>query len=206
MSSKTAPDTPAPNAVAAGKRQRRPLSLAIRLAAVYGIAAFALLWLTCVYGYWSLVRSFEHEDFNFLSEEVEEVRMILASETGGEAALRDHLRRESAAHLSSPLFMRALHPDGQIIAECTGMSAVLPPTVFPRPAPHPARAAGERTLDDGRPVYMVASSTQIDGRPVIIQVAVDRTHEHRLLHDYRRRMYIVLTNGLMVCALIGYLI
>src|SRR5687767_3518343 len=122
MSSKTAPDAPAPGDVVvapAGKRQRqrqrRPLSLAIRLAAAYGIAAFVLLWLTCVYGYWSLVRSFEHENYTFLSEEVEEVRVLLGGKFGGAVHLREHLAQDAAAHHASPLCRRAMDPKGEIL-------------------------------------------------------------------------------------------
>ena len=93
----------------------RPWSLAVRLAVGYAVAAFTLLLLASAYAYWALAGTFAQEDVNFMTEEVKEIVILLSSKPDGLQALREHLGRESAAHLSAPLFLRAMDLDGRVL-------------------------------------------------------------------------------------------
>src|SRR5262245_8123438 len=131
MSWKTAPPDNGAAPGVATRSGRRPWSLALRLAVGYGSAAFALLLVACRYADWALAQSLRSEDVNFLAEEVEEVEMLLRSEPDGVGALREHLRRETAAHLSSPLYIRAVDESGNTLAASQGMDDIIPAALFP---------------------------------------------------------------------------
>jgi two-component system heavy metal sensor histidine kinase CusS len=210
----------------AGSRPRQPWSLAVRLAVGYAASAFALLLASSAYAYWSLANGLEHEDINFLAEEVYEVRILLGSKPDGTAALREFLDRESEAHLASPLYIRVVdgHDGGAsrpIVAESRGMDVVLPLSDFPASADISSTVAGNGRADssrvarasmakltarDGAPLYATTAAIAVDGRPYTVQIAVDRSFEDRLLGSYRFSMFVVLLLGLFACALTGYLI
>lgn len=206
MSSKTAPSSDADDAPAASD-SRRPWSLAARLAVGFTVAAFALLLATLSYSYWQLSNSFAREDGQFLHEEVLEVESLLRSKPDGVAALRDHLRRESEAHLSSPLHIRVLDAKtGTSIAETEKISLLISASEFPAASVLGRHNGIELIKRDGPPLLATSESITVDGRPFIIQMALDRTFEQRLLGQYRRHMIGVLVFGLVVCAITGYAI
>ena len=186
----------------------RPWSLAVRLAVGYAVAAFTLLLLASAYAYWALVGTLAHEDVNFMAEEVKESVIVLGSKPDGDGqkALREQLRRESAVHVSMPLYVRAMDLDGRVLAETAGMSGLIPPDAFPKSEPVGGHSYKRHTLKDGRPFYVLSANAMVDSRPVIVHAALDRTSEQRLLERYRTRLVVVLLIGLAACGVTGFMI
>jgi two-component system heavy metal sensor histidine kinase CusS len=95
------------------------------------------------------------------------------------------------------MLARVLREDGSVLVETAGIGKQLPPGVFPE--------GGDSTevwVANGRP-FRARS-----GRPpgYAVQVAIEVTHEQRLLADYRRGLWIVLLLGFITSVLMGHYI
>jgi two-component system, OmpR family, heavy metal sensor histidine kinase CusS len=191
MSSKTAPDA-AP---------RKPWSLAGRLTLWYAASSFVLLVAFAGFVYWALILKLEGEDDQFMAEKVEVVRVLLRDRADVPAVLP-----ADGGWAASSIYLRVLSADGRALLTTAGMDA-LPPELFPQAqGPGPIRPE-ERRLPDGR-FFRVASVRAAgvgDGRPPsLIHVAMDRTHEMKVLAAYRWYLAAALASAVLACSALGY--
>lgn len=199
MSSKTAQQP--------SEHRSRPWSLATRLAVGFATAAFALLLLMLTYSYLRLSSSFANEDRQFVQDEILEVETLLRSKPDGVAALRDHLRRESEAHLSSPLHIRVLRGlTNETLSQTSEFDSAVSSIALPPPRVGGRSDGVEVTNPLGVPLFAASDLVSVDGQSFSIQMALDRTIENRLLGRYRQHMIGVLVVSLIACALTGYII
>ena len=114
-----------------------------------------------------------------------------------------------ATHPESVIYLRVLQEDGQVLVETPGMGEILPSSVFSKTQTdrgeefygHNHRSANGRWF---RVVAVRASIDRAGASSLVVQVAMDRSHEEELLEDYRRNLWIVLGVALIVCLLGGY--
>ena len=211
MSSKSAPEATAPRPPPpAGGRVKGPWSLAARLTAWYAGSAFALVLVATGFLYWALAASLDREDDASLADKVILLRALLRDRPDDAAGLRQEVEESAwAASQRLPLWVRILDEEGRPLQETPGMGETLPPEAFPSPvgsgeepgAGVEVRPAAGRTF---RVLAARASVRGSEGPGLLVQVALNRDQEERLLADYRNRLWLVLGVALVGCALAGY--
>ena len=203
MSSKIAPN---PEVQAPKKR---PWSLAARLTLWFFITSFALILIATGYLYLALATNLDREDDHFLTDRVRGVMALLRERRTDQEAIQKQVAWAGAAHSESAIYLRVLQGDGQLVAETPGMGEALPSSVFPQTqtdtseefSGHNHRSVNGRWF---RVVSVRAPNERPEGSTLIVQAAMDRSHEEKLLEDYRRNLWIVLSVALIVCSFGGY--
>lgn len=172
-------------------KSTRETSLAVRLSLWYTGSAFLLLLVATGFLYWMLAAGFEREDDQYLREKVNTIRTLLRDDDF--RTLRWEVEGESTTRPAVRVLSRVLTTAGKTVIETTGMAADLPPAFFPAPG-----AIEDRTTF-GR-LFRVLSENFRNYR---IQVGVEVTYEQALLTGYRRKLWVVLSLGLLGSMLIG---
>jgi two-component system heavy metal sensor histidine kinase CusS len=198
MSSKSVPE-----------KLRRPWSLAARLSAWYAGSAFLLLLVATGFLYWALVKNFDHEDDQYLTEKINVLSTLLRERPGVTAILDWEVESESTARPYMRVLTRVLGADGRVIVETKGMSAELALSVFPAPSARVGQVGeGVEVRSAGGRTFRLLSARAVAGPPkqenCLVQAALDTTYEENLVAEYRQRLWLVLGAGLVACALIGY--
>lgn len=201
MSSTSAPDP------AATTTRRRPRLLR-RLTALYsGIASLVLLFAALAV-YQELVGDLDREDDVLLRENALLVDALLLRpdrEPQRSLLVLDENRKRLGARR---MLVRVVDGDGNVLVETHGMSAELPPSLFPEARdPDRETLAGE-DLRIGDKRYRLTSaalrSTSLGGSEAAVQLAMDRAVDDVLTGRYRSLLLLVLVPGLLSCALLGH--
>lgn len=205
MSSKIAAD------VIAMAAPRKARSLAARLAAAFAAAAFTLLLAATAFPYFALSFNLDREDNESLTGKVAVINAVLHKSPSSPSELHDDLQQETELQVSSPVLVRVLRADGQLLAESRGMASLLPITAFPRPTTFNAEPYhfADMALPDSRAFRVLSSQINhpFAGQDaVLVQVGLDRSAEARLLSNYRSGLLVELALGLLACSLGGYII
>lgn len=178
-------------------------SLALRLTLWYAACSFALILAATAYLYWALARNLDREDDGVLQDQVQILQVLLKEHPEDSAGIRQEVELESGVREHSRIFIRILDDAGKQIAETPGMGGKLPGSLFP-----PVADAGKGSPRSvGKESYRVMSvSTPLGGRTGkgVLQVALDRREEDRLLRQFGRRILPLLGVSLVLCALAGY--
>ena len=205
MSSKNAPN----QEVQAPAPKKRPWSLAARLTLWFFITSFTLILVATVYLYLALAKNLDREDDHFLTDRARGVLALVRERPTDQEAIQKQVAWAGAAHPESVIYLRVIREDGQVIAETPGMGEVLASSVFSQTqgdkgeefSGHNHRSANGRWF---RIVSVRAPGDRPGVPTLIVQAAMDRSHEEELLEDYRRHLWIVLGMALIVCSLGGY--
>ena len=205
MSSKNASN----QEVQAPAQKRHPWSLAARLTLWFFITSFTLILVATGYLYLALAKNLDREDDHFLTDRARGVLALVRERPTDQEAMQKQVAWAGAAHPESVIYLRVLREDGQVVAETQGMGDALPSSVFSQTqadtneefSGHNHRSAKGRWF---RVVAVRASNDRAGGSTLIVQAAMDRSHEEELLEDYRRNLWIVLGVALIVCSLGGY--
>jgi two-component system heavy metal sensor histidine kinase CusS len=170
--------------------ERRPWSLAFRLTLWYAGSAFALLLVATGYLYWALASQLEHEDDAWLAAKAADVRHLIETRQGDEAAIRREVSTETGRR-EERIFVRV----GTI--ETPGMAEILPVELFPPPG-----NVRDYQTSAGR-VFKLRSDA-VPGTEQVVQAAIDRSEDAEVVEEYRRQLVYVLALGLLACAAGGY--
>ena len=205
MSSKNASD---PEAHTSGAKNH-PWSLSARLTLWFFVTSFSLILVATGYLYLALAKNLDREDDHFLTDRAKGVLALLRERPTDQEAIQKQVAWAGAAHPESVIYLRVIREDGRVVAETPGMVEVLPSSVFSKTqadtgeefSGHNHRSANARWF---RIVGVQASDDRAGGSTLIVQAAMDRSHEEELLEDYRRNLWIVLGVALIVCSLGGY--
>lgn len=186
------------------------LSIAARLTLWQAVCGFVVLVAVTSLLYWTLVKSLERDDDQFLGERMAVLLPLLAGSADSPAELAAEITRESGGHNPARLYIRLLTSDGTILGETAGMAHALPSELFPKP---PARgSAGMEQFDldtiAGRPFRVATAAVSAIGATstTIVHLALDRTREELLLRTYGTYMGIMLLIGLLLFAVTTWLI
>ena len=205
MSSKNAPNreipVPAP--------QKHPWSLSARLTLWFFVTSFSLILVATGYLYLALAKNLDREDDHFLTDRARGVLALVRERPTEQEAIQKQVELAGAAHPESMIYLRVLQEGGQVVAEMPGMGEVLPSSVFTKThadtsdelSGHNHRSINGRWF---RLVAVRVSHARSEGSKLLVQAAMDRSHEEELLEDYRRNLWIVLGVALIVCSLGGY--
>jgi two-component system heavy metal sensor histidine kinase CusS len=175
-------------------------SLTGKLIFLYTAASAGILVLCGSILYWEFTRSVQREAQQFLSESVEEVRIILRDRPDNLDLLRFEVESETSSYGVYKHYIRVLDEQERVIVETPGMGGLIPPVSFP----HPSNAAG----DDGDGIFWTSSEKQAyllktSWAPVgksgpgrrLLQVALDISPEKAMVERYRTFLILVILIG-----------
>jgi len=184
-------------------------SLAARLTLWYTASAFLLIFLVTVFLYWVLNSNLDREDDEFLANKIHILSTILRDKPDDLAALKQEVVWESTAPPLVQVYVRILDRDGKTVLETPGMKADLAPDVFPVPQNNYGKpySGSEYATRSGKMFRLLVAGLNSATAPEqfrLIQVALDRTSEEKLMSRYRWNLVVILALALGVCAFVGY--
>jgi two-component system, OmpR family, heavy metal sensor histidine kinase CusS len=190
------------------RSQRRPWSLVARLAVFYTLATTALLLVTMAVLYGVIVRYSDANDNLFLNDKLRAVRADLAVKktNGGELLV------EEVASEPSDYFVRVLdRRTGKVLAESPEMGKWLSPSVFPAAPPngHIPEEGTEYKTSAGKWFLLMSAFAEIDRmmpRPVVLQIAQDRSDDKAFADFFRNLLLAVLVGGAGCSAAVALLV
>lgn len=178
-------------------------SLAGRLTLWYSVFSFGLILAATAYLYWALAKNLDREDDGVLQDQIHILQVLLREHPEASAGIRQEVELESGARQHSRIYIRILDERGRTMAETPGMAQKLPGDVFP---PASEKMSGSQLHQASESFRLMAAPAPLDGGAGsrIVQVAIDRREEDKLLSQFRRRILPMLAVALGVCALAGY--
>jgi two-component system heavy metal sensor histidine kinase CusS len=200
MSSKNEPD----QADGPPARRRAAWSLAARLTVWYAASAFGLVLAATGFLYWAFVSNLEREDDQLLGDRARAIQAVMAKRPGDTAALRQEVEEEWEAHERTRVHIRIVEEGGGVLAETPGMGRLLPVATFPAPPEIPGTGTDVTSERPFRTLAVRAADGSQGGSPYVIQVALDRSQDDKLLAEARHSLFAVLGLSLLACAAVGY--
>lgn len=185
---------------------RRPTwSLVARLAFWFALTAFALLLVASGFLYWELATNLGKEDRDSTAQELHVLRLILRERPHDRAALEQEVLWEGRTRNFTQFYKRVLRADGDVVIQTPGMEALLPARAFPAPADDERRSGRLWAAPGGKTFLLMAveGRSGVQGPNLVLQAALDVSHEHALLAHYRHRLLLVLLAGVIVSAAAG---
>jgi two-component system heavy metal sensor histidine kinase CusS len=185
----------------------RSHSLATRLGVWYAASAFGVVLLVASFLYWSMARSLEQEEEEFVRDRLYTLDVVLSGEVSAHVA--EEIEIEWPGGPDAELFVRLRDERGAVVAETRGMPDLgLPDSAFPEAAPLAQGLARSVwvTTPAGRSFQLRAIA--VDAAPGRapgwrIQIAHDRSADEALLAGDRRRTGAILAVALIGCTLGG---
>jgi two-component system heavy metal sensor histidine kinase CusS len=178
-------------------------SLAGRLTLWYSLFSFGLILAATGYLYWALVRNLDREDDGVLQDQVQILQVLLSEHPEDSAGIRQEVEVESGARKHARIFIRILDDKGRTVAETPEMDRKLPKDVFPSASDTEAGIVVHREKESFRVMSARAGPPAAPGSRVL-QVALDRHEEEKLLNQFRRRFFPMLAVSLVICTVAGY--
>jgi two-component system heavy metal sensor histidine kinase CusS len=198
MSSKTVPDA------STGRGPKAAWSLAARLTAWYAGSAFALVLAATGFLYWAFVSNLDREDDQLLGDRVRALRAVMARRPGDAGALRQEVEEEWEAHERTRVHIRVVDEGSNVVVETPGMGRLLPAASFPAPSEEPGAGANVKSDRPFRALAVRAADGSQAGPPYVIQVAMDRSGDDKVLAEARNSLLLALGLSLLACAAVGY--
>jgi two-component system, OmpR family, heavy metal sensor histidine kinase CusS len=190
------------------RQATRPWSLVARLAVFYTLGTTALLLITMVFLYGVVVRYNEANDNLFLNDKLRTVRADLASKKADQGGLLE----DEVPVEASDYFVRVLdRRTGKVLAESPEMGKRLLPSVFPAPPPdgHIPDEGTEYKTSAGKWFLLMSAFAEIDRmmpRPVVLQIAQDRSDDKAFADFFRNLLLAVLVGGAACSAAVAVLV
>jgi two-component system heavy metal sensor histidine kinase CusS len=179
----------------------KPWSLAARLTLGFGVAAFLLILLATGSLDWALRRQFDREQDEILSDKARVLAALVQQHSADDRPLRQELEWEWNVTRRSRVAMRICDSTDHTLLESPGMSERLPPELFA------GADSGRRivTATDGAS-YRIVRTTTVNGagEARALHLALDRSEDNELLHEFRTVLAVVLAVAPIACALVGY--
>ncbi len=189
----------------------RVLALTARIVGGYTLAAAVILSSSAFFLYRGLEQGFVVEDTELLSDQIEQVRGLVAKGEGDLEDTRQFILGAAGVRNLEKYYGRLLDEHGAVIAETPGMDRVAPATAgFSTPI-----SAGEELKEviywhDSQGIFALLGSAQIvrsgGGEPWVFQIALDADHVAEWLGEYRERLYWMIGGGTFVTALLGWFV
>ena len=164
----------------------------------------AALLLSCGLGalYWIVVRHAFEEDNEVLGDKVAAVRADLSA-ANGPKILSEELNNARPGERVA-YWVRVFDSSNQTVAETPGMTALLPPSVFPKR--HDADPTARRPTNlrtDGRLFSLITTAHEVGGEPYTIQVAQDRSADDQFMKQFAGLLGAVLALGVVASVVIA---
>jgi two-component system heavy metal sensor histidine kinase CusS len=185
-------------------------SITERLTLWYAASGFLLVLLATAWLYWGLATNVDGEDDQILVDTVRVLRALIQERPGDTAALRQEVESNGAVRRYARIYVRVLDPQRRVTIETPGADEI-----FKGHQPNPVPSDSEPgpgvdvTSLSGTPFRILAARAQFGSNREderIIEIAFDRTAEHRLLDQYKLRLFGVLVLALIAAGAVGRII
>ncbi|MDA3922912.1 MAG: heavy metal sensor histidine kinase [Salinisphaera sp.] len=192
-------------------RWQRPASIKGRLALLYALLTLGVLLTAIMVLYWAVVVSLAHDDQRFLGEKIHVLRTMLSERPNDQDLLREEVDWETRVIGHARYFVQILNQQGHVVIQTPGLdTSGIDQSAFPTPIPVAATDPRMRWVDaaNGRRYLLSAARARFGegGPPHIVRLAVDVSHEDRILGDFRHIAELVLLAGVLLSGLLGALI
>ncbi len=195
------------------------LSIAACLTVLYALCTFVILVFSSVGLFWLLSSNLNREDADSLSDKVRSICSQLshppAKAKAGEVTWLTDEFRNTPSEKNNPnniseqyhrfFYIRLLNPQGKVVIETPGADALWKLGVYPSLATsNPNGEVFKRQYEDGRSYWVQTGIVELGKTILVVQVALDRSDEDRLLAEYRRMLFGVQGIGLILSIFLGY--
>lgn len=198
-----------------GRRIGRGLwqpSITGRLALLIAVCTFALLLIATIVLYWAVRVSIARDDQRFLAEKVHVLRTMLVQRPNDQSLLSEEVYWETRVLGQARYFVQILNLNGEVLTQTPGLEeAGIDLHAFPEPIPLGVtrpNMARVRTAE-GR-LYLLSAAMAALGathQPSrIVRIALDISHEDRILHDFLTIAVVVLLLGAVLSATLGAIV
>jgi two-component system heavy metal sensor histidine kinase CusS len=180
-------------------------SITARLALLYTLSAFATLTLATIFLYWVLRTNLELDENQFLADKINVIRDILSNHPSDPQALDEEIRLEEAAHKLTIYYARVLDKEEHTLIETPKMAKIVSKDLFPQPIgviDKPVEGVKWKS-PNGHFYLLMAAWAELDhssGKNRLLQLALDVSKEETLIHDYRRKVIVVILIGVLFSA------
>lgn len=179
-------------------------SIKTRLILFYTFAAFILLTVIALFLYWGTINILYKADYQFLSNEVDEIQYLLQNRPFNRSAIY----KEMAGIPSEPsgslyrYYVRLFNGGSTPIFETAGMSAILPINTFNNV--NKDRHEKHFLWYEKNNVHylLIEAPLKMGNHSGRIQILLDVTYQHNIIHD-RNKLYLALLAGTLCALLIG---
>jgi len=179
----------------------KPWSLATRLTLGFAATAFVLVLLTTVALDWALRAQFNHEQDEILADKATMLTALIRQDSADGRLLKQELDWEWMATRRSRMALRVSDAAGQPLIESPGMRERLPPESL-KAAP---ANASNITGSDGVSYRVTHTDAQtVTNEPRKLDLALDRSEDNELLHEFRLVVAGVLAAAPIAGAMMGY--
>lgn len=184
-------------------------SLATRLTRYYVIAAAVILSAAVFFLHWMLERGLNARDRAQVVSKAQVLQSLLREHHDKPEVIISEVEHEAAENQALRYYLRILDGQGRTLMETTGMKDILPPAIFPPPAPEAAtRYAGGRTMLSQHQRYLLAAveaETGLAGEEKrSLQVALDLSATLELVESYHLVLLSALLGSVALMSLAGW--
>jgi two-component system heavy metal sensor histidine kinase CusS len=197
---------PTPGAVPA--QSHRNWSLTLWLTFFNAISAFLMISLIAALLYFGLAGQLKNQNHIFLHDEMSTIQNLLRIQ-GSAVPVMPELSQGHAGVEYVKHYIRLTDRKGQLILETPGMGKLIPAHIFPTPVS--SRPGEDKTWRsaDGTLILMTAARVEMQDSPGqhgVLQAAMDITNVEEILVDYRKKIYLLLSLGFVLCIAVSFLI
>ncbi|HEY2838229.1 MAG TPA: heavy metal sensor histidine kinase, partial [Pirellulales bacterium] len=178
-----------------------PWSLATRLTVGFAATAFVLVLLTTVALDWALRAQFNREQDEILADKATMLVALIRQDSADGRLLKQELDWEWMATRRSRMALRVSDAAGQPLIESPGMRDRLPPELLKAAPPNATNITGS----DGVSYRVTHTDAQTAANePRKLDMALDRSEDNELLHEFRMVVAGVLAAAPIAGAMMGY--
>lgn len=211
MSLNNAETERAPSPESRPGRWRRSPSITARLVLLYVLLTFAILLVATTVLYWAVATSLAHDDQRFLGEKIHVLRTMLTERPNDQDLLREEVDWETRVIGQARYFVQILDQQGHVVTETPGFSASgIDSSAFPPPIKIASTDPRMRWVhaNNNHPYLLSAARARFgdNGAQRTVRLAVDISHEDRILGDFRRIAELVLLASVLLSGLLGVLV
>lgn len=186
-------------------------SITGKLIFLYTATSAGILILCATILYWQFTRNAQREDQQFLSDAADEVKTILRERPGNLELLKFEVQSETSSFRFYQHYIRVLDENGHIIVETPGMSDLIPRVSFPHP-PDETEVHEDGiywTSPQGQEYLLKMSWArigQVGPDRMLLQAALDISHEKAIFVRYRNLLILVILVGVACSAGAGVVV
>lgn len=181
-------------------------SIKTRLVLFYTFAAFILLSVIAIFLYWGTVNILYKADYQFLSNEVDEIQYLLQNQTFNPQAIQKKITGIPVEPSGSlyRYYVRLFDEKNNIIFVTPGMNQIIPMNKF-----NNALLKHEKHYlwyeNNDTHYLMIEAPIKMGAQLGRVQIILDVSYQHNMIHD-RNKLYFALLAGTLCALLIGFLV
>lgn len=191
-------------------RKQIEFSLVSRLTLLFGVAAFATVSVCTGYLYLALKHTLRLQSAHLLMDRMEVIETLVVGQHFSVRDLVQHIEQEWSLREFERVYVRVLDDRGELVAQTLQMPAqVLRElqegwTVTPPGSATPEKMVEHRNSEDFLSAEEILPVNNLWTEYLRVQVALDRSHEFRVLIGYRNQVYFAIPLVFLLCGFVGW--